>query len=172
MPLNTLAEPTGLDRLRKIGFRSVGRWTLTGSKLVLSLSDVPRQRNALYAFLVHDQVLYVGKTTSTLPVRLRGYASPGPTQSTNLRNRANLLAVLERGGAVDIWAFPDEGLVRFGGFALNLPAALEDDIIATLRPPWNGGRKDALVTQPGRGDPPEEVVEVVDAAAGDASVPR
>jgi hypothetical protein len=31
--------------------------------------------------------------------------------------------------------------LNVGRFKVNLPAALEDDIIATLKPPWNGGRE-------------------------------
>lgn len=39
----------------------------------------------------------------------------------------------------------DHGLLRFGGFHLNLAAALEDSLINDLRPPWNKrfGREDA-----------------------------
>jgi hypothetical protein len=40
---------------------------------------------------------------------------------------------------------PDNGLLRFGGFHLNLAAALEDSLINDLRPRWNMrfGREDA-----------------------------
>lgn len=150
-----------MDRLRLIGFRKIGQWSFEGGRPVPRMVDVPRQRNALYAFVSDNKALYVGKTTSTLTVRLRGYASPGPTQGTNIRCRANILAELNGGRLVEIWALPDEGLLQLGGFRLNLPAALEDDIIATLKPRWNGGKKDMLVAKPGGGGT-EEVVEMVD----------
>ena len=155
-----------MDRLRRIGFRKIGDWVLDGGRPVLALAEVLQQRNALYAFVSGDVVLYVGKTTSTLLVRMRGYASPGPTQSTNIRCRGNILAELEGGRLIEIWALPDEGLLQLGGFRLNLSAALEDDIISTLKPPWNGGKKDALVAKAGIGGALEEVAEVVDPADG------
>lgn len=47
---------------------------------------------------------------------------------------------LTRGSAIEILALPDNGLLHYGGFHLNLAAALEDDIIRKLDPIWNGGK--------------------------------
>lgn len=46
--------------------------------------------------------------------------------------------MLAAGRNVDILAFADVGLLRYGDFKINFAAALEDSIIAELAPPWNG----------------------------------
>ena len=33
---------------------------------------------------------------------------------------------------------PDTGLLRYGGFHINLAAGLEDSLISDISPPWNG----------------------------------
>jgi hypothetical protein len=38
---------------------------------------------------------------------------------------------------VEIYALPDNGLLRYGGFHVNLAAGLEDSIVRDLNPPWN-----------------------------------
>jgi hypothetical protein len=90
-------------------------------------------------------VLYVGKTTQQLKKRLYGYQNPRSTQATNLRGNAAISKELSDGRSVIIYALPDNGLLKFGGFHLNLAAGLEDSLINDLRPPWNKrfGREDA-----------------------------
>ena len=56
-------------------------------------------------------------------------------QSINARNHKNIRALLERGSAVEILALPDNGLLHYGQFHLNLAAALEDDLIRVIDPP-------------------------------------
>jgi hypothetical protein len=80
---------------------------------------------------------YGGKSIQKLCERMGGYRSPGPKSTTNIRNRQNILELLAAGAAVDIYALPDNGLMHYGPFHLNLAAALEDSIIKTLRPEWN-----------------------------------
>ena len=38
---------------------------------------------------------------------------------------------------VEIYVLPDNGLMHYGGFHLNLAAGLEDSLIRDLEPPWN-----------------------------------
>jgi hypothetical protein len=45
---------------------------------------------------------------------------------------------LINGAAVDVFALPDNGLLHYGDFHVNLAAGLEDSIILTLNPEWNG----------------------------------
>jgi hypothetical protein len=40
------------------------------------------------------------------------------------------------GGSVSILVLPDHGLLKYGGFHLNLAAGLEDDIVSQLKPRW------------------------------------
>lgn len=104
----------------------------------LQLDRMQDETNVLYAFVVDGEVKYVGKTTQPLRSRMYGYLKPGPTQSTNIKNRANIKSVLEQGRIVQILVLCDNGLHHYGDFHINLAAALEDDLIAKLNPDWNG----------------------------------
>ena len=72
---------------------------------------------------------------------MRGYRSPSATQLTNVRNNRSVLDALGLGATVEIYVLPDNGLLYYGGFHINLAAGLEDSLIRELRPPWNGGRR-------------------------------
>jgi len=130
-----------MKRLFEIGFAPAGYWRLEGDVLRLELTNMIEHRNVLYAFISDDDVLYVGKTTKTLRRRMASYLKPGSTtQSTNIRNNAAITGLLRAGKPVEILALPDLGLHRLGEFRINYAAALEDSIIQTLAPPWNGRR--------------------------------
>ena len=126
--------------LKNIGFEHVGRWHCSESGLQLSLKRLRDAAPALYAFVLRGEVMYVGKTKRTLGDRLYGYLKGSGTQRTNIRVQANILEALRDAESVDILGFRDPKPEFYGRFRLNLPAALEDDIIAQLDPPWNGGR--------------------------------
>lgn len=131
-----------MERLLLIGFEKVGNWQAgDDGALRFTLERHSPLPNTLYAFAVDSEVRYVGKTTRSLVGRLRGYARPGPTQSTNVRVRQFILEELTQGSAVEIYALPDRALHHIGPFHLNLAAGLEDSIIAAVAPAWNGGRQ-------------------------------
>lgn len=127
-----------MNRLLQIGFQVVGHWMLSEGEPKLQLDRMQDETNVLYAFVVDGEVKYVGKTTQPLRSRMYGYLKPGPTQSTNIKNRANIKSVLEQGRIVQILVLCDNGLHHYGDFHINLAAALEDDLIAKLNPDWNG----------------------------------
>lgn len=118
-----------MNRLLEIGFLQASHWKLNGDRLEFDLSRLATQKNILYAFIADGEVKYIGKTVSPLAVRMSGYRSPGRTQTTNIRNNGNIRDVLARGGAVDIYALPDNRLLHYGQFHVNLAAGLEDDLI-------------------------------------------
>ncbi len=80
-----------MSRLIEVGFTKVGEWKLIDNKLKLILTHELTCANCLYAFIYGQQVFYIGKTTQTLAKRLAGYLKPGLTQSTNIRNNANII---------------------------------------------------------------------------------
>ncbi len=131
-----------MNRLLEIGFELAGRWALEDGKLCFELTRNASQKNILYAFVCDGDVVYVGKTVQTLRARMGGYKNPGRSQVTNIRNSRLIRDALGRGSDVGILALPDDGLLHYGVFHLNLAAGLEDDIIRKLDPPWNGGRKE------------------------------
>lgn len=130
-------EGVGVKELLDIGFEKAGAWTLEAGNLKLNITKFLSENNILYAFIVDGEVKYIGKTTQTLLKRMGGYKTPGATQATNIKNNANLLNSLNEGKTVDIYVLPDNGLMHYGIFHLNLSAGLEDSIIQTLAPDWN-----------------------------------
>ena len=134
--------PDRLDRIKQIGFTRAGSWSLDGATIVCELVQHASARNILYAFVIEDCVLYIGKSVRSLCTRMCGYRSPEPTQSTNVRNNRNIRKALERGQLVEVFVLPDNGLLHYGGFHVNLAAGLEDSLIKELKPAWNGGRKE------------------------------
>ena len=127
-----------MNRLLEIGFQTAGHFYLVDGKLSVDLLRFGSRSNILYAFVSDGEVKYVGKTIQPLEKRLYGYKNPGVSQSTNIKNNANIKELLGTGSSVDILALPDNGLVHYGQFHLNLAAGLEDSIIAELQPEWNG----------------------------------
>ena len=126
-----------MDELINIGFRKVGTWEQTQTGIQFSLFEHADARNILYCFVSDEVVLYVGKTVQPLKKRMYGYLNPGPTQSTNIRGNKNIGDLLAGGKQVEIYALPDDGLLHFGVFHINLAAGLEDSIVKTLQPEWN-----------------------------------
>ena len=130
-----------LKQLLEIGFKYAGKWTLDNGDLALNLVPAQEGENALYAFIVNEDVKYIGKTTKSLRERLYHYLKPGPRQSTNIKNNANILTALNAGKSVEVFALLDDGSRRIGAFHLNVAAGLEDSLIVELRPEWNGSKK-------------------------------
>jgi hypothetical protein len=151
--------PTDLERLQTIGFANAGHWSVSGDVLVYELNArFVTVRNALYAFVASDRVMYIGKSTQPLRSRIDNYKYA--TRSTNIKNKTNILEHLSRGTPVEIYVLPDNGLLHYGGFHVNLAAGLEDSLIRELNPPWNGGKKEL---------PDEDLVPIDPLATADES---
>lgn len=137
-----------MNRLLDIGFIKIGYWELLHGELhyvmTESFCDVC---NNLYAFVCDGEVKYIGKTTRLLKKRMYHYKKPGFSQSTNIKNNTYIREALQQNIAVDILVLPDNGLMHYGQFHLNLAAGLEDSIIKMINPEWNGNTKIAT-TEP------------------------
>ncbi|MBP6529574.1 MAG: GIY-YIG nuclease family protein [Burkholderiales bacterium] len=129
-----------MNRLLDIGFEPAGHWLLQEEKLSFALTRHSTQTNILYAFVCDGIVMYVGKTVQSLSKRMAGYRTPGKTQTTNINNHRRIIELIKTGSAIEILALPDNGLMHYGQFHINMAAALEDDIIRKLDPQWNGGK--------------------------------
>lgn len=126
-----------MERLVNMGFRRVGTWKLNGDKVNFELELFSEFKNVLYAFISDGDCLYIGKTVQPLKKRMYGYQNPGLTQSTNIKANGFIKALCSSGKEVEIHALPDNGLLHYGGFHVNLAAGLEDSLVSTLRPIWN-----------------------------------
>jgi hypothetical protein len=131
---------THAEKLNNMGFRKCGEWLLEDSKLKCVLTDNATAPNVLYAFISDGTVLYVGKTVRSLKERMYGYQNPVATQSTNLKGNKFIREFLVSGSVVEVHALPDNGLLSYGGFHVNLAAGLEDSLIKIIDPKWNKNR--------------------------------
>ena len=126
-----------VERIKTIGFEKYGDWYLESGRLECKVAKDAYAKNVLYAFVSEGEVLYIGKTNQSLKKRLYGYMNPGSSQPTNKRGNTALKERLMNGESIEVYAFPDNGLLCYGEFHINLAAGLEDDLIAKLNPVWN-----------------------------------
>ena len=125
-----------VGRLCHLGFQDVGTWRLDNGILTYNLIRHSDKRNILYAFVVLDDVMYIGKSTQTLQKRMQGYRKPGRTQSTNIKNKRKITHCIKQRMLVRIFVLADRGNIKYKGIKVNLAAGLEDPLIAKLKPPW------------------------------------
>lgn len=123
--------------LLELGFEEAGEWRLESGQSKCILHCHRGKSGILYAFVVQDRVMYLGKSIHSLSRRMYGYERPGPTQNTNIKNHANIKALLLSGDRVRILAFAPVEKLLYRGVEVNLAAGLEDALIARLQPLWN-----------------------------------
>jgi len=139
--------------LLKVGFEDMARWESVGSTLNHIGDSRPGWRRAtafpqaLYAFCDGDEVLYIGKTTKSLSKRFIGYCNPVKSQQTNPKCHERIQKFLKRGREVRIVVLLNEIPLAWGEFPINVPAGLEDALVAAFNPPWNGSGKDRKLTE-------------------------
>lgn len=136
-----------LARLKAIGFTLAGTWKNADSAITFDSNQLTTARNVLYAFVMDGEVMYIGKTTNTLHHRMQRYKTPAKTSTkggtTNIKNHRNIKDCLAQGKIIQVFVLPDNGLLQYGGFHINLAAGLEDSLVRELKPPWNGGKKES-----------------------------
>lgn len=133
----TAIKNDSLASLIAIGFREIGAWELDDNKIRLNLTEMRKASPALYAFIVSNEIRYIGKTRQLLEKRLYFYSKPGATQSTNIRVNKLIMNELVLGNNVNIFGFARPFSMKIGNFKLSLAGGLEDDIVKQLRPAWN-----------------------------------
>lgn len=131
-----------VDDLVRIGFESVAIWKIDSKDKERIAHEANEElfevKNALYAFCCGGKVLYIGKTTQGLKRRLRGYHKPDVTQTTNCECNEKIREKIKSNSSVEILAFaPQEDLLKYRGFQINLAAGLEDILIREFGPEWN-----------------------------------
>lgn len=124
-----------LSELCELGFQKIGFWQYKDNSLNFII-DFDIQTNCLYAFVVDDEVKYIGNTTTPLSKRLYGYKNPGLTQRTNSRVNRLVKGILLGNKVVEIYSLKDDD-TTIGRFNLNLAAGLEIGLINKIHPEWN-----------------------------------
>lgn len=93
-------------------------------------------KNALYAFVKGDGVLYFGKTARSIRKRYVGYCPPGQRQATNKRCHDNIKMAIAENNDIRIFVFVPITHLRYSYFEINLAAGLGDELIRQFDPPW------------------------------------
>ena len=145
-----------VEILLEIGFKDAAQWRINdkhNKRKILDLGDddeiwneLKKPRNALYAFCVDTEVLYIGKTARSLEKRFVGYRDPGKTRATNCRCHNAIRKLLKAQKTVRIMVLLDQFHLRWGNFHINLAAGLEDSLVETLEPKLNGNNGKELKT--------------------------
>ncbi|WP_207620210.1 GIY-YIG nuclease family protein [Oharaeibacter diazotrophicus] len=127
-------EPTPPAVLLEAGFSRVGEWTLDGDRLTLS-GRAPAEVG-VYAFILDDEVVYVGVTQNGLQVRMEQYRRGHAGQKTNARVNALIREGLAAGHRVSaMTAVPAS--FDWNGLPVDGAAGLEAGLIRLIQPRWN-----------------------------------
>jgi hypothetical protein len=137
-----------VQKLAQIGFKDAAKWEIVDDHKIQDIGDdaefwkeCKETKNALYAFCVEDQILYIGKTSKTIEKRFIGYRDPGKTQATNRKCHDEIRCLLDNNKAVRNMVFPDQTHLHWGEFRISLAAGLEDSLIEFIKPKLNGSNK-------------------------------
>lgn len=131
-PIKPVLTP---DFLLERGFNHLADWTLSDAGVLVLPEGLPKEAG-VYAFCDPTEVLYVGVATMGLRKRLYFYARPGVTQTTSIRIKALLEAVLSEGSPISVLiAFPADG--EWNGWRLSGAVGLEAGLIADYTIKWN-----------------------------------
>ncbi len=126
-----------MKEIIELGFEKVGKWSYINESFKFELNDNYINRNILYSFVIENEIKYIGKSIKTISQRLNGYKNPNITQRTNFRLNNLIVEKLKEGKEVEIYLFVDKAELNYKGKNINLPAGLEDNLIAEYLPEWN-----------------------------------
>lgn len=130
-----------LEGILTLGFAHIGEWCADAhlkSGIRHRLQQM-QTRRVIYAFIVGDQVKYVGvcdNTTTSLHDRMSRYQSMAGA-GTNRRIAGYIREVLASGTPVFIYAWEPRDAPQHQGITIDLVKGLENPLIARLRPEWN-----------------------------------
>jgi hypothetical protein len=128
------------EKLVELGFKQIGYWVKKDDSIDYVIEEQYRDDfltigNVLYAFIVGDDVKYIGKTSVGIQSRFYGYKKPGNSQSTNIKCNKNIRELPDK--SVKIWLYVTATPLQILGFDINLAAGLEDSLIHKIHPEWN-----------------------------------
>ena len=126
-----------MNKLTDIGFKKVGKWSFENSSFQYELNENYTTKNILYAFVIDNEIKYIGKSIKTISQRLNGYRRPNISQRTNFRLNNLIIEKLREEKEVEIYLFEDNAELNYKGKKINLSAGLEDNLIAEFLPEWN-----------------------------------
>lgn len=123
------------------GFTRIGQWKLTGEG-GFDLSDPAPKDPGVYAFILDDEIVYVGLTLTGLHTRMGHYRRGHEDMVTSKRVNGLILEALRAGSTVEVLvAMPRPA--EWHSMPVNNAAGLEAGLISHLLARWNirGARK-------------------------------
>lgn len=127
-------QPYDWKALLKSGFSLVGEWSLDGDHISLS-GDLPSEAG-VYAFVLGDEVVYVGLTQNALKTRMGHYRIGHSRQKTSARVKGLIKEALTDGGRVQVLMCTPENS-EWNGLPVHMGPGLEAGLIELIQPAWN-----------------------------------
>jgi hypothetical protein len=115
------------DDIVQFGFEAVTQWIIKGEKIGPASFKWLDHSGWLYAFLVEEEVRYIGLTDRVLRSRMGDYSHINNSQTNRLRGL--IRGELEAGRVVDVFGWKQRDI--------NILKIEEVRLRATYRPPWN-----------------------------------
>jgi hypothetical protein len=128
-------EDTSWTVLTDAGFVLLGEWTHKSNSLLMLDAKAPNAPG-VYAFVVDDNVVYVGLTLSGLKIRLDQYRRGHKGQKTSSRINGRISETLRAGKKVKVLVATPEPQ-EWQELPVNTAAGLEAGLIEMIRPAWN-----------------------------------
>ncbi|WP_296585363.1 GIY-YIG nuclease family protein [Xanthobacter sp.] len=131
---SNIKERIAIDFLVDAGFKKLGHWVAKegGISLFAPVSKDP----GVYAFVVDDQIMYVGITRKGFHRRMYNYQRGHHRQRTSHRINGIITEQITAGVVVDIYGATPPAL-EWNGLPVNAAAGLEAGLIELIQPPWN-----------------------------------
>lgn len=117
------------------GFSLVGTWKLDSAGIISLDGQVPNEPG-VYAFVLADEVVYIGVSWRSLRGRMNQYRRGDPRQRTSARINQRIIAELNLGQVVQVLvAMPKH--MEWNGLPVSTASGLEVGLIQAMRPTWN-----------------------------------
>lgn len=136
-------------KLQRLGFEKSAKFWWDKDGLELEMRKHSREKNGVYALVINNKLMYIGKTHSEFYRRIYGYKNPGPSQKTNRRINEKMREKLKSQGVSKIcqcWYLPKEKIYNseihldIGKEKLDInsgPETVERLLISYFQPLWN-----------------------------------
>jgi len=121
-----------------LGFEKIGKWELKENNICYNISVESFLGNecALYAFVVEQKIMYIGKATfAGLKSRLDRYISIGNTKFTNFRCNTKIKEIITSGNDVLIYGYIADihPCGKSKAIKINLAESLENKLVKILK---------------------------------------
>lgn len=120
--------------LLNLGFEVSGRWTLVEDGIILD--GIAPGEPGVYAFVLNEEIVYVGLTQTALKTRMGHYRRGHVRQKTSARVKQLIMQALSDGGDIAVLTCVP-GALDWNGLTLQLAPSLEASLISLIHPPWN-----------------------------------